>query len=67
MQVVRRFRVKVHAIGIKDGEAFGDTYAQEVSDPDSIGQAVSECVASALSDDMRVHSVIVEPFAEFQP
>ena len=66
MKVVRQYSVKVHGIGVdRFGEPFGDTYGKEVSDPNAIGQAVSECIASALSDDLKVHSVIVEPFAAF--
>jgi len=65
MKVVRQYSVKVHAIGVLHGEAFGDTYGREVSNPNAIGQAVSECVASALSDDLKVHSVTVEPITVF--
>jgi hypothetical protein len=68
MNIVRRYAVKVHALHVNSaGEPFGDTYRQEVSTADAIGQAVSECVASAESDGMRVHTVIVESFGEFQP
>jgi hypothetical protein len=67
MQVVRRYRVKVHSVLVQDGEPFGDTFTLDSLSTDTIPEAVAEGIAAVLSAGGRVHSVIVEPYAEFLP
>jgi hypothetical protein len=67
MQIVRRYRVKVHSVLVENGEPFGDTFTLDGLDTDRIPEAVAEGIDAVRSAGGRVHSVIVEPYAEFMP
>ena len=69
MQVVRRYRVKVHSIGIgENGKPYGDSYSYpDTVNTDRISEAVNDTIGSVLSAGEAVHSVIVEPVSEFIP
>jgi hypothetical protein len=67
MQVVRRYRVKVYSMGQDNGTPYGDTYVRESVNADRISEMVAECIASVVSAGEMVHSVHVEPYAEFIP
>jgi hypothetical protein len=69
VQIVRRYRVKVHSFGIgSDGKPYGDSYSYPVPvSTDRIAEAVNDTIGSVVSAGESVHSVIVEPVSEFIP